>query len=127
MSDDDKKVVPIRIPLSEILDDLENFQDKMEELRKGNNPFEQREEKSRGGSVGSLIEKDLRQPEEPEFRMMLASSGMTRDQEIGMHLFILDSATGPGSISGDHLLAVEESEKWLEENLTPAEKRQLGR
>ena len=123
------KFIPISIPLNEILEDFAKYQDTLDKLRQGNNPYEDRDEKARGGlvSVGSLTDKDIRQPVEKEFRILLADSGMSRDQEIGFHLFIINSGVGPGAMSGDHLQAIEESEKWLDENLTPAEKRQMGR
>lgn len=126
MEDQDKKIIPVEVPLSDFLESLKKEQDIFEELKKGNNPFDTRENKSKGGSVGSLIEKDIRQPEEPKFRILLADSGMTRDQEIGLHMWIIGTGTGPGSMSGDHLKAIEDSQNWLEENLTPAEKRQFG-
>ena len=124
--EEDKKIIPVEVPLSDFLESLKKEQDILEELRKGNNPFDTRENKSKGGSVGSLIEKDIRQPEEPKFRILLADSGMTRDQEIGLHMWIIGTGSGPGSMSGDHLKAIEDSQNWLEENLTPAEKRQFG-
>lgn len=124
--EEDKKIIPVEVPLSDFLESLKKEQNIFEELRKGNNPFDTRENKSKGGSVGSLIEKDIRQPEEPKFRILLADSGMTRDQEIGLHMWIIGTGSGPGSMSGDHLKAIEDSQNWLEENLTPAEKRQFG-
>ena len=124
--EEEKKIIPVEVPLSDFLESLKKEQDIFEELRKGNNPFDTRENKSKGGSVGSLIEKDIRQPEEPKFRILLADSGMTRDQEIGLHMWIIGTGSGPGSMSGDHLKAIEDSQNWLEENLTPAEKRQFG-
>ena len=123
---EEEKKIPVEVPLSDFLESLKKEQDIFEELRKGNNPFDTRENKSKGGSVGSLIEKDIRQPEEPKFRILLADSGMTRDQEIGLHMWIIGTGSGPGSMSGDHLKAIEDSQNWLEENLTPAEKRQFG-
>ena len=94
----------------------------MEQLRKGENPFEDKtEKKARGGVVGSLIDKDIRQPTERKFRIELAEGGMDRDQEILFHLFIVNMSPKTDSDS----YAVEQSRDWLMKNLTPAEQRQL--
>lgn len=122
MSDQNKKkIIELgETELSEILKDYESFIKKMEQLRRGENPFE-REEKKRGGSVGSLMDLDIRTPTERVFRIALSEGGMTRDEEIAFHLFIVNMSPKTDSDA----FAVEQSRDWLMKNLTPAEQRSM--
>ena len=58
---DDKRVPPIKIgpkQLEDLLEDFAEFQRKMNQLRRGEDPFkDDKEKKAEGGSVGSLMEK----------------------------------------------------------------------
>jgi len=138
MSDDKpKKYIELTPPIIDVLvNDHDEFNAFLKALREGTtDDFFTRDKKALGGlteesgrrSVGSLMDNDLRQPEKPRLVIELADSGMTRDQEIGFHLFIIGSGVGPGGgMSGDQILAIEQSQKWLLENLTDAEKRKYG-
>ena len=138
MSDDKpKKYIELTSPIMDvIINDHDEYNAFLKALREGNtDDFFNRDKKALGGlaeepekrSVGSLMDNDIRQPEKPRLIIELADSGMTRDQEIGFHLFIIGSGVGPGGgMSGDQILAIEQSEKWLMENLSDTEKRKYG-
>ena len=122
--------------ISKIVNDKDEYDLFLKALREGTtDDFFKRDKKAYGGlageteerSVGSLMDNDIRQPEKPKFILELADAGMTRDQEIGLHLFIIGSGVGPGGgMSGDQIYAIEQSEKWLLENLSDTEKRKYG-
>ena len=58
----------------------------------------------------------------PVYRVPFAEGGMSRDEEIGFHMFIVSMRNPVGS----ELYAVQQSRDWLEKNLTPAEKRMFN-
>jgi hypothetical protein len=124
MSDENKKKY-IEIgesELSELVKDYDEFLRKMEILRKGGDPFTSKREEKRNGGFVPMMEKgriDIRP--ERVFRVALSEGGMGRDEEIGLHMFIVNmTPKGPADS-----FAVEQSRDWLEKNLTPAEKRQM--
>jgi len=122
--------------IEQLVNDKDEYDLFLKSLREGTtDDFFNRDKKALGGlaeeperrSVGSLMDNDIRQPEKPRLVIELADSGMTRDQEIGFHLFIIGSGVGPGGgMSGDQIYAIEESQKWLLENLSDTEKRKYG-
>jgi hypothetical protein len=108
--------------LSELVKDYDEFLRKMDILRKGGDPFTNKREEKRLGGIVPMMERgriDIRP--ERKFRVALSEGGMTRDEEIGLHMFIVNMSPKSPADS----FAVEQSRDWLEKNLTPAEKRQM--
>jgi hypothetical protein len=108
--------------LSELVKDYDEFLRKMDILRKGGDPFTNKREEKRSGGFVPMMERgriDIRP--ERVFRVALSEGGMTRDEEIGLHMFIVNMSPKSPADS----FAVEQSRDWLERNLTPAEKRQM--
>lgn len=65
--------------LSELLKDFEEFQKKMDQLQRGEDPFSDREDKAYGGPVGlngSLMDKDIRQPVPRTYRLSFEDGGV---------------------------------------------------
>lgn len=124
MSDDlkPKKYVELNPEIiSKIVGDKDEYDAFVKALRDGTlDEFFARDKKAMGGPVGSLMDKDIRQPR-PMFRVAYSEGGMTRDEEIAFHLFIVNmTPKGPSDA-----YAVEQSRDWLLKNLTPAEQRQM--
>lgn len=103
--------------LDQLFKDEYEYQRILEELIKGKDPFN-RTSKASGGSIGSLMDKDLRQPI-PMLRIHMEDGGMTRDQQIEFHLWLANMRP----TEGQGIWAVESARNWLEKNLTEAEKR----
>lgn len=124
MSDNNKpkKYIELTPPIiSRIISDKDEYDAFVKALREGTTEeFFKRDKKAFGGPVGSLMDKDIRQPR-PMYRLGFSDGGMTRDEEIAFHLFIVNmSPKGPSDA-----YAVEQSRDWLLKNLTPAEQRQM--
>lgn len=116
----DEVIIIDRDIISEIVKDYDNYLDFLDKINKGENPLKDRDSKRFGGSVGSLMDASLLQPNQ-SLRIKLKEGGMTRDEEIAFHLFIVNmSPKGPSDA-----YAVEQSRDWLLKNLTPAEQRQM--
>lgn len=108
--------------LSELLKDFEEFQKKMDQLQRGEDPFSDREDKAYGGPVGSngsLMDKDIRQPVKRTYRLSFDEGGSARDKEIGFLMQIINMSP----LTPEDAFYVEEAREKLSKMLTPAEKR----
>lgn len=111
--------------LSELLKDFEEFQKKMDQLQRGEDPFSDREDKAYGGPVGlngSLMDKDIRQPVPRTYRLSFEDGGSARDKEIGFLLQIINLSP----LTPQDAFYVEEAREKLSKMLTPAEKRMFN-
>ena len=117
-----KKYIELTPDIIDILvSDKDEYDAFLKALREGTtDKFFERDRKYNGGIVGSLMDKDIRQPR-PMYRLGFSDGGMTRDEEIAFHMFIVNmTPKGPSDA-----YAVEQSRDWLLKNLTPAEQRQM--
>ena len=117
-----KQEIPVEIPLEEILKDFEKFQRIKDALEKNENPFKDREQKKYGGSAGSLMDQPLNMQTVPTVRYLYNEGGSVRENTIGFYLSLIHSSPRTADM---HPFLIEAYD-WLDNNLTPAEKRQFG-
>lgn len=123
-SEKNKKVIELSPDeLSELLKDFGEFQKKMDQLQRGEDPFkDDRDKKAYGGPVGSngsLMDKDIRQPVKRTYRLSFDEGGSARDKEIGFLMQIINMSP----LTPEDAFYVEEAREKLSKMLTPAEKR----
>jgi len=121
MKNNNKKETPT-ITLDKILEEFKSMQKNLEALRKGNDPYKDRDKKNKGGVV-SLMGKEIYYPKVPlsseilqNYRQRFKDGGSTDlETDEGMTRYIVSLLEGAQGLSPFEMKILEESLQELKE------------